>query len=161
MAFCIKRVLDFTVNGYIESEYSKYLTLQWTDTQKVKVKASQSEVSKSCLTLCNPMYAAHQAPLSMGFLRQEYWSGLSFPSPGDLPDPGIESRSCALADGFFTIEPLESPQIIMLDIGNTVCVNYTLTKLGKKHRSSSPLSARVRQTPSRPAPGLPSCCCCC
>ena len=81
-----------------------------------------------------------KALLSMGFLRQEYWSGLSFPSPGDLPDPGIKSRSCALADGFFTIEPLESPQIIMLDIGNTVCVNYILTKLGKKHRSSSPFS---------------------
>ena len=80
-------------------------------------------VTKSCLTLCNPMYVAHQAPLSMGFLRQEYWSGLSFPSPGDLPDPGIESRSCALADGFFTTEPLESPQIIMLDTVNTVCVS--------------------------------------
>ena len=36
---------------------------------------------------------AHQAPLSMGFLRQEYWSGLPFPSPGDLPDPGIEPTS--------------------------------------------------------------------
>ena len=117
-------------------------------------------VTKSCLTLCNPMYVAHQAPLSMGFLRQEYWSGLSFPSPGDLPDPGIESRSCALADGFFTTEPLESPQIIMLDTVNTVCVNYIRTKLGKKHRSSSPLSSRVRQRPSRLAPGLPCCCCC-
>ena len=42
---------------------------------------------------------AHQAPLSMGFSRQEYWSGLPFPSPGDLPDPGIEPRSPAfLAD---------------------------------------------------------------
>ena len=39
---------------------------------------------------------AHQAPLSMGFSRQEYWSGLPFPSPGDLPDPGIEARSPAL-----------------------------------------------------------------
>ena len=39
---------------------------------------------------------AHQAPLSMGFFRQEYWSGLPFPSPGDLPDPGIEPRSPAL-----------------------------------------------------------------
>ena len=39
---------------------------------------------------------AHQAPLSMGFSRQEYWSGLPFPSPGDLPDPGIEPRSPAL-----------------------------------------------------------------
>ena len=36
---------------------------------------------------------AHQAPLSMGLFRQEYWSGLPFPSPGDLPDPGIEAMS--------------------------------------------------------------------
>ena len=45
---------------------------------------------------------AHQAPLSMEFFRQEYWSGLPFPTPGDLPDPGIESASLApptLADG--------------------------------------------------------------
>ena len=41
----------------------------------------------------------------MGFSRQEYWSGLSFPSPGDLPDPGIEPKSPALAGGFFTAEP--------------------------------------------------------
>ena len=40
--------------------------------------------------------AAHQAPLSIGFSRQEYWSGLPFPSPGDLPDPGIEPGSPAL-----------------------------------------------------------------
>ena len=48
---------------------------------------------------------AHQAPLSMGFSRQEYWSGLSFPSPGDLPDPGIKPaslKSPALAGRFFT-----------------------------------------------------------
>ena len=38
---------------------------------------------------------AHQAPLSMGFSRQEYWSGLPFPSPGDLPDPGIKPKSSA------------------------------------------------------------------
>ena len=49
-----------------------------------------------------------QAHLSMGFPRQEYWSGLPFPSPGDLPDPGIESKSPAspeLAGGLFTTEP--------------------------------------------------------
>ena len=40
--------------------------------------------------------AAHQAPLSIGFFRQEYWSGLPFPSPGDLPDPGIKPTSLAL-----------------------------------------------------------------
>ena len=49
---------------------------------------------------------ARQAPLSMGFSSQEYWSGLPFPSPGDFPDPGIEPRSLAspaLAGGFFII----------------------------------------------------------
>ena len=48
---------------------------------------------------------AHQAPLSMGFLRQEDWSGLLFPSQGDLPDSEIEPVSCT-AGGFFTAEPL-------------------------------------------------------
>ena len=43
-----------------------------------------------------PWTIAHQAPLSMGFARQEYWSELPFPSPGDLPDPGIKPRSPAL-----------------------------------------------------------------
>ena len=48
-------------------------------------------VSKSCPTIAAPWTVAHQAPLSMGFPRQEHWSRLSFPSPGDLPDPGITS----------------------------------------------------------------------
>ena len=43
-----------------------------------------------------PWTVAHQAPPSMEFSRQEYWSGLPFPSPGNLPDPGVESRSPAL-----------------------------------------------------------------
>ena len=43
-----------------------------------------------------PLTVAHQAPLSMGFSRQEYWSGFPFPSPGDLPDPGIKSMSPAV-----------------------------------------------------------------
>ena len=49
--------------------------------------------------------AARQVPLSVGFPRQECWSGLPFAPPGDLPDPGIEPTSSALAGGFFTIEP--------------------------------------------------------
>ena len=61
-------------------------------------------VAKSCLTLCNLWTVAHQAPLSMGFPKQEYWSGLPFPSPGDPPDPGIEPLSPASAGGFFTTE---------------------------------------------------------
>ena len=46
--------------------------------------------------LATPWTVAYQAPPSMGFSRQEYWSGLLFPSPGDLPDPGIEPRSPTL-----------------------------------------------------------------
>ena len=56
-------------------------------------------VSQSHPTLCDPMDCSHQAPLSMGFLRQEYWSGLPWPPPGDLPNPGIKPRSPALQAG--------------------------------------------------------------
>ena len=51
-----------------------------------------------------PWTVVFQAPLSMGFPRQEYWSGLSFPTLGDLPKPGIKPISSALAGGFFTVE---------------------------------------------------------
>ena len=47
-------------------------------------------VTQSCQILCDPMDCSHQAPLFMGFSRQEYWSVLPFPSPGDLPEPGIK-----------------------------------------------------------------------
>ena len=53
-------------------------------------------VAKSCPTLVTPWTVAHQAPLSMGFYWQEYWSGLPFPSPRNLPDPGIEPWSPVL-----------------------------------------------------------------
>ena len=70
-------------------------------------------VAKLCLNLFDPMdYIPHQAPLSMGFPRQEYWSGLPFPSQGDLSDPGIEPTSSAapaLAGRLFTTEPLRKP----------------------------------------------------
>ena len=63
----------------------------------------------SCVRLfVTPRTVARQAPLSMGFPRKEYWSGLPFPPPGDLPNPGIKPRSPAspaLAGGFFTTEP--------------------------------------------------------
>ena len=58
----------------------------------------------SCVRLfVTPWTVACQAPLSVGFSRQEYWSRLLFPLPGDLPDQGIESTSPALAGGFFTL----------------------------------------------------------
>ena len=61
-------------------------------------------------TLCNPMDCSRQAPLSMGFPRQEHWSRLPFPSQGDVPDPGIEARSPALTGGLVTAEPPGKPR---------------------------------------------------
>ena len=59
-------------------------------------------VPKLCLTLATPWTVALQAPQSVGFFRRKYWSGLPFPPPGDLLDPGIEPRSLALqADSFW------------------------------------------------------------
>ena len=52
-----------------------------------------------------PWTVAHQTPLSMGFSRQEYWSGLPFPSPGDLPNPGIQPGSPALQSDALSSEP--------------------------------------------------------
>ena len=53
-------------------------------------------VLQLCLTLCDSMGWNHEAPLSLEFSRQEYWSGLPFPPPGNLPNPGIKARSCTL-----------------------------------------------------------------
>ena len=65
------------------------------------------------LLFTTPWTLAHQTPLSMGFPKQEYWSGLPFPPPGDLPDPGIDTGSPvspALAGRFFTAELLGKPR---------------------------------------------------
>ena len=62
----------------------------------------QAKSLQLCLTLCNPMTFVHQAPLSVGFSRQEYWSGLPCPHPRDLPDPGIKPMSPALVGRFIT-----------------------------------------------------------
>ena len=56
-------------------------------------------------SFATPWTVAQQVPLSIGFPRQEYWSGLPFSSPRDLPDPGIELTFLALAGGFFITEP--------------------------------------------------------
>ena len=66
-------------------------------------------VANLCLTLCVPWTIACQAPLSMEFHRQEYWSGLPFPSPKDCPNPEIEHVSPSLAGRFFTTVPPGKP----------------------------------------------------
>ena len=83
-----------------------------------------------------PWTVAHQVPLSLEFPRQEYWSKLPFPSPGDLPDPGIELMSPALADGFYNIEPPGKPMIILVSFTKEgkynsfiyVCVKVKVTQ---------------------------------
>ena len=68
-----------------------------------------------------PQTGGHQVPLSMEFSTQEYWSGLPFSTPGDLPDPGIEPLSLmspALAGGFFTTAPPEKPTYNNTDRNN-------------------------------------------
>ena len=70
---------------------------------------SESEVTRSCPTLCDLWTVAHQAPPSMGFSSKEYWSGLPFPSPGDLPDTGIEPRAPTLQADALTSAPQGKP----------------------------------------------------
>ena len=64
-----------------------------------------SEVAQSCLTLCDPMDCSLPGSFVHGFSRQEYWSGLPFPSPGDLPNPEIEPWSPALQADTLPSEP--------------------------------------------------------
>ena len=76
--------------------------------------------SLSCVQLFyNPMDCSLQAPLSMRFPRQEYWNRLSFPSPGDLPNPGMEPTSPVLAGRFFNTEPPQKPSFTKLTTSNT------------------------------------------
>ena len=80
----------------------------------IKCMRACSVVSDSFVT---PWTVAHQAPLSMGFSRQEYWSGWPCPPPGDCPKPGIQptapATSPALAGGFFITEPPRKPVVMI------------------------------------------------
>ena len=73
-------------------------------------------VSQSCPALCDPTDHTSQAPLPMEFSRHEYWSALPFPSPGDLPDPGIEPRSPALQADALPSEPLDKATELLMII---------------------------------------------
>ena len=69
------------------------------------VTGFESQSQTDLQLFVTPWTVAPQAPLSMGFPRQEYWNGLPFPSAGDLPKPGTETRSSALQVDYFTTEP--------------------------------------------------------
>ena len=74
-----------------------------------EVKWSEVKSLSRVRLFVTPWTVAHQAPLSMGFSRQEYWSGLPVPSPGDLPNPGIEPESPAFQADALTSEPPGKP----------------------------------------------------
>ena len=78
----------------------------------IKVKVKVKSLSRVRLFV-TPWTVAHQAPPSMGFSRQEYWSGLPFPSPGDLPNPGIEPRSPTFQADALTSEPPGKPRMLI------------------------------------------------
>ena len=89
-------------------------------------------VAQLCLILCDPMDCSLPGSSVHGISRQEYWSGLPFPSPGDLPDPGIELESPALAGRFFTTEPRGMPILYII-----LCICQSPTFLKHSLTSSS------------------------
>ena len=84
-----------------------------------------------------PWTVAHQAHPPMGFSRQECWSGLPFPSPGDLPDPGMEPRSPALHADTLTSEPPRKPKMAIVSLyQSTVTLNINVSNpLIERHKS--------------------------
>ena len=112
-------------------------------------------VAKSCLTLCDPMDGGPQVPLSMSFPRQDYWSGLSLPSPGDLSNPGTEHTYLALVGGFFsTVPPGKSKN---WDFGDT---NHKIPGVGDSQQRIRGISLWDIWTFNSDAESLPSCCYC-
>ena len=91
----LKKKKKYYLSNYIH--YFKYLFHYWWHNYFIKCQWKWSRST--------PWTVAHQAPPSMGFSRQEYWSGVPFPSPGDLPDPGIKPGSPAFQADALTSEP--------------------------------------------------------
>ena len=87
----------------------KNLALSLDSRERERERSRSKSISRVRLFV-TPWTVAYQAPLSMRFSRQEYWSGLPFPSPGDLPNPGIKPGSPALESDALTSEPPGKPQ---------------------------------------------------
>ena len=86
-------------------------------TTKADICSGAGLVARSCPTRMTPWIVVHQAPLSMGFLRQEYWRGMPFPTAGDLPNPGIEPISFvspAFVGRLYTSTTWEAPASLLL-----------------------------------------------
>ena len=87
-------------------------------------------VIKSCPMLVTPWTVVHQVPLSMGLFRQEYWSGLPVPPPGDLPNPGIKPMSPAWQVDSLPLTPPEKPEEVL-----TVCFFFKRLVLIREAKS--------------------------
>ena len=84
---------------------------------------ADTSFTKSCPTLATPWTVACQVPLSMGFSRQQHWSGLLFPSPGDPPGPRIKPGSPALQTGSLPTELWGKPSFHLKDAGLSLTIN--------------------------------------
>ena len=106
--------LNFPVKYKVIPEESEVNSVQKVNTELTKLKVYSTFDSMKLLSrvrlFATPWTVAHQAPLSIGFSRQGYWSGLPFPFPGDLLDPGIEPGSSALQADTLPFEPPGKPQ---------------------------------------------------
>ena len=112
----------------------------------MKVKVLRHSVVSDSFVI--PRTVACQAPLSMEFSRQEYWSGEPFASPGDLPNPGIEPRSSTLWADPLPSEPAEKPKRILLQ----VILDKKINDLSKIIRSKELLNSVVYQVPAKQLP---------
>ena len=97
-------------------------------------------------SLQTPWTVAHQAPLSMGFSRQEYWTGLPFPSPGDLSDPGIKPRSPTLQADSLLSEPSGKP------VSNLFALKVPFLK--RSHFPEGPSTPHLGRSNPSPLPVL-------
>ena len=97
-------------------------------------------VAKLCLTLVIPWTVAHQVPLFMGFPRQEYWSRLTLPSPGDLHDPGISHDHCLLYQQADSLPLIASLSLFLCIFYQCVCVCVCIFHF---HPSGSLLSTPI------------------
>ena len=101
------------VPGILQARTLEWVAISFSNARKWKVKVkSPSPIG----LLATPWTVAYQAPPSMGFPRQEYWSGLPFPSPGDLPNPGIEPGSPALQADALPSEPPRKPNFVEVQL---------------------------------------------
>ena len=118
------------------------LLIHQTNNSRAKVLDACS-VALSYLTLRPHGLLALEIPLSVGFSRQEYWSWLPFPPPGDLPDSGIDPAPPAMAGRFFTTEPCRKPEVLACGVRHTPALRQLFFPLPPSH-----LRPKLPQPPS-------------